>query len=55
MQREDVSYFYKTLTCNENLIFPWKSIWWIKAPLRVAFFIWTVVLGKVLTLDNLRK
>jgi hypothetical protein len=30
---------------------PWKS----KAPPRVAFFVWMAVLGKILTLDNLRK
>ena len=23
--------------------------------MRVAFFVWTTVLGKILTLDNLRK
>jgi hypothetical protein len=34
---------------------PWKSIWKSKAPTRVAFFVWTAVLGKILTLDNLRK
>ena len=26
-----------------------------KAPLRVAFFVWTATLGKILTIDNLRK
>ena len=35
--------------------FPWKIIWRSKAPLRVAFFVWTVALGKILTIDNLRK
>ena len=34
---------------------PWKSIWKSKAPTRVAFFVWMAVLGKILTLDNLRK
>jgi hypothetical protein len=24
-------------------------------PMRVTFFVWMVVLGKILTLDNLRK
>ena len=37
------------------IIGPWKSIWMSKAPPRVAFFVWTAVLGKILTLDNLRK
>jgi hypothetical protein len=35
--------------------FPWKNIWRNKAPPRVAFFVWTAALGKILTLDNLRK
>lgn len=26
-----------------------------KAPKRVAFFVWTVALGKILTINNLRK
>ena len=34
----DMSSFYKTLTCNENFLFHWKSIWRTKAPLRVVFF-----------------
>ncbi|XP_059629362.1 uncharacterized protein LOC132271881 [Cornus florida] len=44
--------------CLSNFIghdFPWKSIWCSKAPLRIAFFVWTATLGKILTLDNLRK
>jgi hypothetical protein len=32
-----------------------KSIWSIKAPSRVVFFVWTMTLGKILTLNNLRK
>jgi hypothetical protein len=35
--------------------FPWKGIWKVKVPLRVSFFVWTASLGKILTLDNLRK
>jgi hypothetical protein len=35
--------------------FPWKGIWKVKVPFRVSFFIWTASLGKILTLDNLRK
>jgi hypothetical protein len=34
--------------------FPWKSIWKAKVPPRVAFFIWTSSLGRILTMDNLR-
>ena len=35
--------------------FPWKAIWKPKAPSRVAFFLWTATLGKILTADTLRK
>jgi len=31
------------------------SVWRIQAPSRVAFFAWSAALGKILTLDNLRK
>ena len=34
---------------------PWKSIRTVKAPTRVAFFVLTAALGKILTLENLRK
>ena len=34
---------------------PCKSIWKQKIPSQVAFFVWTVALGKCLTIDNLRK
>jgi hypothetical protein len=47
--------FYKVLACKEVVHFSWKSIWQTKAPLKVAFFAWTVALGKILTMDNLRK
>ena len=35
--------------------FPWKGVWKAKVPPRVAFFVWTSALGKILTTDNLRK
>ncbi len=35
--------------------FPWKPIWKSKVPPRVAFFVWIVAKGKILTMDNLRK
>jgi hypothetical protein len=35
--------------------FPWKSIWKVKTPPRVTFFVRMVVLRKILTLDSLRK
>jgi hypothetical protein len=51
----DVRYFYKVLACKEAVHFSWKSIWLTKAPLKVVFFAWAAALGKILTLDNLRK
>ena len=33
--------------------FPWKGIWKVKVPNRVAFFMWTVAHGQILTLNNL--
>ena len=35
--------------------FPWKSIWKAKVLPRVAFFSWTAALGRLFTIDNLRK
>jgi hypothetical protein len=51
----EVKSFYTRLITRECLPFPWKSIWRVKAPARVAFFVWTAALGKILTMDNLRK
>jgi hypothetical protein len=35
--------------------FPWKSIWKAKAPPRIAFFLWATALGRILTVNNLRR
>jgi hypothetical protein len=51
----EVKSFYKMLISQDGFSFPWKSIWRVKAPSRVAFFVWTAALGKILTMDNLRK
>ena len=47
--------YYSILVGSNDYCFPWKSIWKQKIPSRLAFFVWTVVLGKCLTIDNLRK
>jgi exonuclease III len=47
--------FYHVLRAPPALCFPWKSIWRVKAPPRVAFFMWTVAWGRILTCDNLKK
>jgi hypothetical protein len=48
------SYFSSLAGC-EGSRFPWKSVWWTQAPSRAAFFAWSATLGKILTVDNLRK
>ena len=47
--------FYHVLRVTPVLCFPWKCIWGVKAPPRVAFFMWTVAWGRILTCDNLKK
>jgi hypothetical protein len=49
-----VKTFYHCL-CPLSGSFPWKFIWKAKVPPRIAFFSWTAALGKLLTIDNLRK
>ena len=51
----DVRYFYNVLILHDGTFFPWKSIWWIKVPLRVTFFVWLAALRKIFTLNDLRK
>jgi hypothetical protein len=53
--KSDVRSFYKFLAFKETSHFSWKSIWCTKVPLKVAFFAWAAVLGKILTVDNLKK
>ena len=45
--------YYSLLVGSNDYCFPWKSIWKLKIPSRVAFFVWIVALGKCLTIDNL--
>ena len=47
--------FYHALHAPEAVAFLWKIIWGVKSPRRVAFFMWTVAWGRILTCDNLRK
>jgi hypothetical protein len=49
------SYYYVFLQPCPKENFPWKCVWKAKVPPRVAFFIWTAALGKILTTENLRK
>ena len=48
------SYYSVLIQPNRNF-FPWRSMWKSKVPTRVAFFSWTAILGRILTIDNLRK
>ena len=50
-----VSGYYHSLSPSIATSFPWKMMWQSKVPPRVAFFSWTAALGKILTIDNLRK
>jgi hypothetical protein len=46
---------FNSLVGFEGRRFPWKSVWRTQDPSRAAFFSWLVALGKILTVDNLRK
>uniref|UniRef100_A0A2N9HQK9 Reverse transcriptase zinc-binding domain-containing protein n=1 Tax=Fagus sylvatica TaxID=28930 RepID=A0A2N9HQK9_FAGSY len=51
----EVRSYYSVLVQSSDTYFPWKRVWNSKVPSRVAFFIWTVALGRILTTDNLRR
>jgi hypothetical protein len=40
---------------NLEAHFPWKSVWQVKVPRMFTFFVWTVALDRILTVDNLWK
>jgi hypothetical protein len=48
-----VKSFYKTLGSQVVVSFPLKSIWCVKTPSWMSFFVWSVALGKVLMHGNL--
>ena len=47
--------FYNSLLNATSVSFPWQSIWCVKIPKRLSFFLWTVARGGILTIDNLVK
>jgi hypothetical protein len=51
----DAQSFYSVLRGSNELRFPWKGIWGVKAPRRVSFFVWTAAWGKILICDNLMR
>ena len=46
------SFYHKTRNVAPST-FPWKGIWKVKVPKRVAFFMWIAAYSQILTLDNL--
>ena len=46
-------FFYRVLQPANLLSFPWKPLWKPKMHTKASFFLWTTVLGKILTIDNL--
>ena len=53
--RFDAKSFYHALSGQSDSTFPWKAVWRVKAPRRVAFFVWIAAWGKILTCDNLMR
>uniref|UniRef100_A0A2N9EVM2 Reverse transcriptase zinc-binding domain-containing protein n=1 Tax=Fagus sylvatica TaxID=28930 RepID=A0A2N9EVM2_FAGSY len=47
--------FYKAMLPHTAAVGPWRNIWKPKVPTRVAFFVWTAALDRILTTDNLRR
>jgi hypothetical protein len=50
-----VKSFFYSLACSRSSRFPWRSVWHTQATLRDAFFVWSIAISKILTLNNLRK
>uniref|UniRef100_A0A2N9JAL9 Reverse transcriptase domain-containing protein n=1 Tax=Fagus sylvatica TaxID=28930 RepID=A0A2N9JAL9_FAGSY len=50
-----VKSFYKAMLPQTAAVGPWRNIWKPKVPTRVAFFVWTAALDRILTTDNLRR
>ena len=51
-----VSSFYRHLMGDgvvDGLHFSWRNVWVVGVPTKISFFVWTVALGGVLTMDNL--
>ena len=45
----EVRGFYNSFCLPTLVSFPWRMIWQLKVPSRVAFFCWSASLGKILT------
>ena len=53
--RFEVRSYYRLTYSGGSPDFPWKSVWQVKVPHKVAFFTWLAAHGKNLTIDNLRR
>ena len=51
----DIRSYYLALRDNQPVTFPWKAIWGVHAPRRVAFFVWSASWGRILTANNLMR
>ena len=51
----DMRSFYNSLLEAPSVSFLWQSIWCVKIPKMVSFFLWTTARGGILTIDNLIK
>uniref|UniRef100_A0A2N9ESH0 Reverse transcriptase zinc-binding domain-containing protein n=1 Tax=Fagus sylvatica TaxID=28930 RepID=A0A2N9ESH0_FAGSY len=51
----DTKSFYQVIDGAQDINFPWKAIWRVKAPRRVSFFGWSAAWGKILTCDNFMR
>jgi hypothetical protein len=51
----EVKSYYQVLSTPVSSLFLGRVFGKLRLPSRVAFFVWTAALGKILTLDNLRK
>lgn len=49
----DVQSYYLAVRGPTGRMVPWKTFW--QAKYQVAFFVWSAVLGKILTVENLIK
>lgn len=48
--------YYERLTPRRGIEnFPQRQVWYKNVPLKVSFFVWEAVQGRVLTTDNLRR
>jgi hypothetical protein len=51
----NVRSLYNVLVPHDSTRLTWNSIWQNKTSLKMAFFYWKCALGKIPTMDNLRK